>query len=585
MRKANGTITPSAPLVRSVLTALFFDMARKIPIYSHSSDDCHYILCRIDKEGDSFAFMTLPLLGKAIERSLIQEEPFKAPLGWHFKKNTKLPLFLYELFSYLYTDDAQPKWGKNPLPMMRDVVFFLRQVCSVFSKVEYEAARSKCLETVNGFKERTTRSWEPDGSSRELSEILRLAREILARVFEGDSPCLSELRGFQKEPWGRHGPGAVAGSECGSEKWDHNWWPGLSDKLFVFSPGYAVFGGFPLDSQPIARVVTVPKDFRGPRVICIEPKENQFAQQGIMDILYRHLHECPLTRDSIDFLNVEENQRLCYDNNFVTIDLKDASDNVSLRLARLLLPQWVFALVTRYRTRLVSYEGDVWRTTCLASMGNATCFPLETLIFWAIARSAMNRVKLSFPPQARKSLVGTLRVFGDDIIVPKWAGDCVIDALGLCGSQVNPEKTCLGDLVRESCGEWVCAGESCRIVKMRCAHVKDHRSWLQLQDNIVQFRSFACFATAEALAELCSQVYPVSSFKRRVNQGLQRLEFRVPRFVTKGHRSRLTDYAALYAWYVSNDVIPFSRGTRKLVKWGWVEKRDLPASFAGVLAP
>jgi len=574
MRNACETLMPSARHARSVLRALFIDFARSLPSYSHWECDLNYLLSRFDKEGNQFLFMTLPLLGKAIEKALISNEALQTPLGWRLHKGTRLPLLCFQCFKTLFTDEGHHLFcnGFEPTNEARVSVFYLRQIFLLYSKVETSHNSAQELEAVKGFKDRSTHQWHPDFSNENLRDTLRLSRELLNRVFGGTSPTLTRLHRFRKDPWGRHGPGAVSGSEHGREKWDHLWWPGLPTELFMWAPGSAIPGGFPLKVQPSARVVTVPKDFRGPRVICVEPKENQFAQQGLMELLYAHLQEHFLTRSSIQFEDVHPSRCLCFDRNVTTIDLKDASDTVSLRLARLILPEWIFELVTRYRTRSVTFDGDTWNTTCLASMGNATCFPLETLIFWVIARSTMFLIRNSWPRHKRRSLNTTLRVFGDDIIVPSWAGDSVMDSLTACGLIVNNTKTCHLSPVKESCGEWTYHSQSSCIVKCKSAAVTDHRSWLQFREYISQFTKLGCFATAASMSDLCEAQYPVSRFKTRYNGLLQRMEIRVPQFVMAGRTSELDGYAGLYAWHVRNNVIPFLRGTRKLVKWRWVSK-------------
>lgn len=622
------TIRPSADFLRSSFRALFFDIARLTSPYLNAEKDMKYLLNRLEREGSIFALKTLPLLGKAFETALITGEAFVCPTNFHrFSKTSRLPLFLHDLFRKVMTEEGNCLFhyeggyyvssiknqqshhhggGGNPnirvsrggkdaksIPnrdlacegfhnksgaidapdnclesalQASQAVRAIRQLTLCFSKAVVDVRGEIRDNSVKEFLGRITAS----PSQPRDGEILSLARELLRRTFTGDTPDLRRLRSFQKEPWGRHGPGAVAGQECGWEKWHADSWAGLPRNLFSWHPSSSYVPRRFLPGQPPARICAVPKDFRGPRIICIEPKENQFAQQGIMEILYAHIQSHSLTRRSISFEDVTLNRQLCY-RDYSTIDMKDASDRISLSLIKLLFPKWVYRLVTRYRTRYVTWNGNLYRSTCFASMGSALCFPIETLVFWAIARSAMYRVTSSFNSNVRRHLDQTLLVFGDDIIVPPWACDAVVEALESCNLVVNRDKTCHMSPVKESCGEWSFLNRDCGVVKLHNTDVKDHASWIQAGDYIPLFEKYGYFAMSEFLRESRDLVYPESSFKRRFNKDLQRSEVRVPILMTKGRKESSNSTRRLYAWSVGNDVTPYLRGAWKQVKWGWTE--------------
>lgn len=565
------TVMPAAFQVQSkVFRALFFDIARTTSD-TKLSQDLEYLLSRYAKEGDPFLYTTLPLLGRAVDKGLIQEEPLMVPPGWRLKKGTRLPIFLYQLFTKLWEDNGHLRWGYNnpPTADLSIVVSALRQITLIYSKVDEPSPEQLVEKTLTAFSERVSLRWAPDYSGC-LKEIIPRARRLLSDLFSGDSAELCELRGFQRKPWGKHGPGAVAGRETGAEKWLFQKWPGLPADLFAVNSGTTVRSQA-TESQPVGRVVCVPKDFRGPRIICIEPKENQFAQQGIMAILYRLVQHHPLTRRSISFEDTSPSRDLCYDLTVGTIDLKDASDRITVDLGRLLLPKWVFHLITRYRTRRVTVNGEIVRTTCLNSMGNACCFPVETILFWCITRAAVDHVFYSLPYRMRVNMAKNIRVFGDDIICPLWAVDVVEEALGACGLLVNDAKTCQFSLVRESCGEWVYNKKGIRTVRFRSPRVTDHRSWIQWLDYSDQLHESSYHALAEACLDECRAFQKPSTLKRRWNRSLQRLEVRVPQIVMSGGKSKLDGEEGLYAYFTGNAMTPLLRGARKLVKLRWVD--------------
>lgn len=551
------TLKPSAFAMQSLSRALFFDMSRLHPS-AYLPKDISYFQTRLAAEGEKFLCTTLPLLGKAVEQALILEEPLVVPLGWHLEKGTRRPIFLNHLFIEVFDEEGRPL---DPTDRSKMAVLLIRQLTLLWSKIESGVDPDLAKRSVSEFKVRTEVARPLKG------EHLGYTRELVRRVVDCDLPESLELKEFLKTPWGRHGPGAVADRAAPCEKWDFSRWPGLQEELFLLND-HAKLPSRELAYQPPARVVTVPKDFKGPRVICIEPKENQFAQQGLMDILYRLLSKHPLTKRSISFWNTLPSQDLCYRDNICTIDLKDASDCLSIGLARAVFPRWFFSLVTRYRTRSVSYQDLVWKPKCLATMGNACCFPLQTLTFWAIARSVLYLNKWSDGTRA----VDPLRVFGDDIIAPRWAGPLIIKALEGSGFVINKSKTCLHTLVKESCGEWVYAGESQRLVKVKAACVSNVQSWLAYLDYSVQARQLGLVALAAAMETLCANFLPSTSIRRRWNRKLQRLEFLLPTFAMVGRSAELSGYTGLYAWFVRNDTAPFLNGTWKRVKKRWMDR-------------
>jgi hypothetical protein len=441
---------------------------------------------------------------------------------------------------------------------------------------ETKALCAKSQKALDSFVQRVSRAQEFLDPA--FFEIANEARRLLRCVFTTKCSELDELVDFVKNPWGRQGPGAVAGGEVGSEKWSFEKWPGLPRQLFSWREGMDCEVR-PVLRQPDARVCLVPKDFRGPRVICIEPKENQFAQQGLMDILYRLVSRCALTNRSISFLDTETSRAACFDYRYATIDLKDASDTINLVLARLLLPRWVFKLVTRYRSRGVKVpDGRLVKTNCLATMGNATCFPLETLLFWAISLATMIKLRDSYPIRMRKNLNLDIRVFGDDIIVPLWSCDMVARSLEAAGLVVNASKTCQFSLVRESCGQWVFAGEAIKIVRFKSLDVSDYRSYIQWRDLLMDLLhedkenlSAMGIEVLEMLQGFVADTQKTCkrAFKVRYNRDEQRFQVFAPVFVQQGRLRKLEDAAGLYAWHVHNDRTPFLRGARKRVNMRW----------------
>jgi hypothetical protein len=322
-------------------------------------------------------------------------------------------------------------------------------------------------EALKSFSERISQECEITAPSW----LLNRARQLIQSVVMDEDRLEASLAQWESYPFGRHGPGAVAMKEKGLDKWNFHRIPGGEPGLFQFRSasqddnGYIEYGSAaPIGvAQPVSRATCVPKDFRSPRIICIEPKEFQFAQQGLWDVLRRLLERNPLSRRAINFEHQEYNGRLCKRSDIATIDLKDASDRVMLKLCRILFPKEFFKLTTRYRSRMIDVNQSQIRPKCFASMGSALCFPIETLVFWAITQAAIHPNDEHLP----------MRVFGDDIVVPRGSAPYVIKMLESCGFKVNAQKTCVNSPIRESCGAYTFAGTDVRITRFKTTQCRN----------------------------------------------------------------------------------------------------------------
>lgn len=194
------------------------------------------------------------------------------------------------------------------------------------------------------------------------------------------------------------------------------------------------------------KISFVPKTAKTHRAIAVEPLLNGFVQKGA-DVFIRQR----LKRIGIDLSNQELNQRLArqgsipgQEDPFITIDLKSASDCISIGLVKDLLPPDWFDFLNAIRSHRYELNGRFVTYNKFCSMGNGFCFPLETLIFTAILH-ACNCGK-----------PGTdFSVYGDDIIVRQSKSEDVLKLLKVCGFIPNSDKTFTEGPFRESCGsDW-----------------------------------------------------------------------------------------------------------------------------------
>jgi hypothetical protein len=201
------------------------------------------------------------------------------------------------------------------------------------------------------------------------------------------------------------------------------------------------------------RFTTVPKNSKTDRGICIEPTLNLLLQKGIGSYLRRRLKLFGCDLD--DQGKNRSLAKMAYEKSLATIDLSMASDTLTESLVwRLLPPRW-FELLDMARSPKTEIEGKFVNLEKFSSMGNGFTFELESLIFFAIVKSASRRQQW-------------VSIYGDDIICHQKDSPHVVAALETSGFLVNRSKTHLGGCFFESCGGHFFKGEDVTPFYLRC---------------------------------------------------------------------------------------------------------------------
>ncbi len=142
--------------------------------------------------------------------------------------------------------------------------------------------------------------------------------------------------------------------------------------------------------------------------------------------------------------------------NWSTIDLKNASNTVSIELVNRCVPPLLKEWLNILRETHVRKDGDLFRCELFSSMGNGFTFELESVLFMSVCQVVLRR--LGLPHKGGTDVF----VYGDDLIVPTSAATEVIAALQLCGFEINESKTFVDGPFRESCGGDFWCGEPVR---------------------------------------------------------------------------------------------------------------------------
>jgi len=77
-----------------------------------------------------------------------------------------------------------------------------------------------------------------------------------------------------------------------------------------------------------------------------------------------------------------------------------------------------------------------------APQGSATTFPVQTIVFSILAIAAViYSLNQKVTSQTLARAAGQVQVFGDDTLVPSYAGKAYVELLTYCGLSVNYSKT------------------------------------------------------------------------------------------------------------------------------------------------
>lgn len=411
------------------------------------------LLKRFACEGLSFLTKTLPKLGKAIDLALSTGDSLVAT-GFHSRGKTGLPAFLWGFLSCIFNVDGTVKVDPDP-----GMILEVRQICYLLYKLEVPYEEVVVQEKVDAFVQLDAdNTFDPNRLTGEDLSVLRQARVL----------CGLLLRDFSLEgSIPKHGPGATAGCELPWEKGEFKYFIEQLDEVFPYSEWMflnrnhlvdeldRLLNMIPIDQRDLVSVmVPVNKDSRGPRLIGKEPQEMMWIQQLIKGALYQFLESHPLTKGRVNFTDQTINGRLALeasiDRENATLDLKDASNSVALKLVEYLLADTPL-LPMLLATRTVGIElpdGHKHMYNMFAPMGSALCFPVEAIVFWSLACSTLI-VRQNYPMW---NAIQSVYVYGDDIVLPTGSAELVMQAFPSYGLHFNRDKCCVRGFFRESCG-------------------------------------------------------------------------------------------------------------------------------------
>jgi hypothetical protein len=398
----------------------------------------------------------------------------------------------------------------------------------MFKKIELQCTPERVDTAFQNFVKSDVEvgEWEQNVLGEELSEFSRIAQLLFSIPL---SRVNREVRDFDLQP--SHGPGATADRLVANHKFvNPTWTERLEDvapywRYATFSGKYStakyetvVFNG-PEQELPV-RVIDVPKTLDTPRIIAVEPTCMQFMQQGVARSLKREMDKTYLSF-LIGNTSQEPNQLLALEGSIsgllATLDLSEASDRVSNLLVKELFKPYpdLHDLVQASRSLRADVPGHgIHALNRFASMGSALCFPVETMVFLTVVLLGLQKAwSIRFSKTAQiMDLIGRVRIYGDDIIVPVDAVSSVVDALELYGFRVNDGKSFWTGKFRESCGKEYYDGEDVTLCRVR-RELPSSRNDVSEVISAVDFRNHAykrgLWKTAQYMDDFLLEIIPM----------------------------------------------------------------------------
>jgi hypothetical protein len=438
------------------LCGILHDAKNNIPSY-RSADfrkDIETVKRRLECEGLPFATLSLPKLMQGLF-DLLEDRDATYP---GFRVREDHPVFLRGLIHVVMNgSEAEKVKGLD----------YLYSLAVGFKKLKGPYKKSVLAEQFGEFVKVDAELAEIDLFSPDRYPILQLARQYVKTV-------IKDITLDSRKCLPRPGPGATNTPLPKHMRYRPHKLYAQIERFLPFMDGW--FSSHPWDvvsqsdhyakvfqtgikDEPTSRFKFVPKTAGKARGICIEENEVQFLQQAIRRVLTDKILTCPTTKRNLALNDQHTNAHLALTASiakmYCTIDMSEASDRVSRELVSWLfqdnqeLHDALMALSTKWiePPKEVDWPGSI-RTNKFAPMGSALCFPVMTLVHYALIKAI---IRLS-TVQDRKHKSRSVYVYGDDIIIYNDCYTAVTDWLPRFGMKLNHSKSFHRSHFRESCG-------------------------------------------------------------------------------------------------------------------------------------
>lgn len=459
---------------QDILQAALMDFGAVMGTYS--ARDANTIDLRASYEGEAFFEIALPRLDDALLQGLSTGQLPKIS-GWSTKRGSRLPKFLYGYWKKIF--DLNGVLLATPSV---DAIRYVRQLTRLHKKVFDLPKDDRVADAVDAFV-RTDLRLVKEVSEWDIDALTHIAHTLFGKIV---GRAVTRVHSY------RHGPGAVAEGLDSVGRYDFRTVSPRAAELVGIEQFRATWHDL-LESPPIldevpARLVAVPKTAIKPRLITIEPSYNQYLQQGLAAALRTEMDRYPQVRISDQSRNRALARIGSIDGRLSTVDLSDASDRLRWDLVQKIFswnPTFVDFLAKTRSEHVLLPTGDSLVLNKFAGMGSALTFPVQTMVYAAMAVLAM-----SAGYRSRKSIKAfwtneNWGVYGDDIVIPTDAFPILTELLEGMNLSVNFGKSFSTGLFRESCGGDYYAGMAVQPLYIRRRPPRSRRD----VEGIVSFSS------------------------------------------------------------------------------------------------
>lgn len=456
--------------------------------------DLSRISSLVESRGLPVFTLDFPALLKHFDKCLSDGAyvPSSLPCSKRWRKGSVIPRLFKGILIRIF-DDCGVLRSEPDI----NAIALIRQLYAIGKKVSLDCKKEKVYETISDFYQVEVSLPYPDAnwdgetldvsSSRDYtcrnyrlpprgygdstdSPVSTGQLDICQKVFDILSTTLGDFNPLEWRP--KHGPGAVADLKAREYKYHFPAWSSRLETVFPYADLAFANHGMWADSlsdeiedcgNTPSRLITVPKTQKGPRLIAAEPVAHQWCQQIIWNYMDERVSNSwigKFVRFRDQTFNQEGARLASSSQDSWTVDLSAASDRVTTRLVERLFRanQPLLNALHASRTRIVHQEIDKNTPSMIelrkfSTMGSACTFPVETVAFLSIAIAAcLYRQDKKATLKNILALTGRIRIFGDDCIIPSYAGEDFENLLCYFDFKVNQSKTHRNGKFRESCG-------------------------------------------------------------------------------------------------------------------------------------
>lgn len=273
---------------------------------------------------------------------------------------------------------------------------------------------------------------------------------------------------------------------------------------FFCDPRFSFSGAQREPAIRLSRACAVPKNWKRLRLIFVEPSSRMLVEKALQGWLYDAAGKYPLGR-YVNFVDQTSQHVRLRKPESASIDLSDASDWIDRRIVWLAFARRPLLRSLLFGSRAVG-DSTGKKFSCYSTMGNATTFPVMSLLLAAVTRLCES--------QARRAgaKLWTSGVFGDDIVCHEVIYGSVVCVLRDLGLKVNASKSYVCSPFKEACGLDLVDGRDVTPVKVKSLHTDTHTDWNRLVAYANSLFTAGYWRAADTLVSVILSRWPKTSF-------------------------------------------------------------------------